>query len=95
LTGERERHVLEGHSRVLPSVREVIAAALYDPDQVRNRPWRPGELLFVKRTEEGDVVVVVTLDDDPVDDQRPPRTWVVSAFPTRVEPLSAILWTKP
>ena len=73
---------------------EAVADVLLDPDEVRHRPWRYSQLLFVRIGEDGDRVVVVTVDDEPIDDQRPPRTWVVTAFATPDEPLSALLWVK-
>lgn len=45
---------------MLPSRRNDLLLALAEPDEVRRRSWRLEELLFVRHSGEGDVVVVVT-----------------------------------
>jgi len=80
---------------VLPPRRSDLALARSEPDEVRRRSWRPGELLFVRHSAEGDIVVVVTLSNEPGNDIDPPRTWVVTAYLSENAPLSEVLWIKP
>jgi hypothetical protein len=77
---------------MLPRRRSDLVLALSEPDEVRRRSWRQGELLFVRHSGEGDIVVVVTLSSEPENDIDAPRTWVVTAYVSGNAPLSEVLW---
>lgn len=95
LTPERVAHIRRAHPELLPSRMEELRAALADPDEVRARSWRPSQLPFVRHGERDDFVVVVTSNDEPVNDADPPRAWVVTAYASADPPLSEVVWSKP
>jgi hypothetical protein len=94
LTDERERHIRHTHGNLLPGRRSDLAATLADPDEVRVRTWRPGELIFVRAVHESELVVVVTIEGEPVNDADPPRAFVATAYVSENPPASAVVWVR-
>lgn len=81
LTDERWAHVRTQHRYFRPEDRDVIAAVLAHPGEIRRRVMDLDELLFVRSFESGErpICVVVTRIDDGE------RWWVVTAYRTDVE----------
>jgi hypothetical protein len=94
LTAERERHIRAEHPAMLSGNGPELALTLADPDEDGWRAWRQSELLFVRGIDDGLFVVVVTVDDEPVNDTGPARTWVATAYVSEYPPLSEIQWAK-
>ena len=74
LNEERERHIGNRHSDLLPAHREYIAPTLADPDRVQISPSDTGVRLFTRWYDDLDkyVVVAVVIDTGP-------RYWIVTA----------------
>jgi hypothetical protein len=94
LTDERERHIQRAHRNLLPGRRSDLAATLADPDEVRVRAWRPGELIFVRAVQERELVVVVVIEAEPVSDADSPRAFIATAYVAENPPASAVLWIR-
>ena len=89
LTDERVTHIRRRHDDVLAPEYSLIRETLTDPDVVRARPTAPDELLFVREFDSLVVdqhVIVVVRQDEPPDDRRAGRFWVITAYRSPDEP---------
>lgn len=98
LTDERVRHIRRRHNDVLTGPGNIIATTLAEPDRVRRRESKPDEAIFIREFDEFEAdsfVAVVVREDDPPDDRRPARHWVVTAYRTEDEPaIGRIEWIR-
>ena len=93
LTQEREQHIEDAHSELLPAHRDKIAEVLADPDVIRQDGQASSERLFSRwYTDLGRgrhvVVVVVSQVSDPV------RHWIVTAYIARRLSRGEIEWRR-
>ena len=89
LTDERERHIVEKHSTLLPDRPDCIAAALSDPDLIRRAPPPDDSIRFCRWFYDLDKYTVVAVVRDPG-----VRHWIVTAYITRRPPAGATLWQR-
>jgi hypothetical protein len=90
LSAERERHIAENHPDLLPEHRDLIAATLADPDQVRSSKRFGNAKLFSRWYAElkgGKHVVVVV-----VDELTAGRCWIITAYMARKLTGGTIEW---
>ena len=74
LNDERERHIEQEHSELLPGCREYIAATLADPDHVQISPSDASARIFTRRYAELTKYVAVVVIINPG-----PRSWIITA----------------
>jgi len=92
LSNERERHIAERHPELLPEHRDLIAATLADPDQIRRSKRFGSARLFSKwyvDLKGGKHVVVVVVSDGDAS-----RHWVITAYITRSLAAGEIEWAQ-
>ena len=92
LTQERERHIAENHPDLLPLHRDLIAATLADPDQVRSSTRFGSARLFSRwyshlGTGKHLVVVAVTAGAEA-------RQWIITAYLARRLSAGFVEWKR-
>lgn len=91
LSEERERHIAQRHPDLLPALRQQLAGALADPDQVR-RSVRFGSARLFSRwyTDlKGGKHVVVVVVSGPAGSE---RHWVITAYIARKLAEGGVEW---
>lgn len=75
LNEERERHISEKHSAMLPDLYRYIATTLAEPEHIQRSQTHANTRLFTRWDEPRAkyVIVVVVSDADP-------RDWIVTAY---------------
>lgn len=75
LNEERERHIRENHSELLPDLYQYIATTLAEPEHIQCSQTHENTRLFTRWDEPRakHVIVVVVSDADP-------RDWIVTAY---------------
>ncbi|MYC32991.1 MAG: hypothetical protein F4X64_07435 [Chloroflexi bacterium] len=75
LNDERERHIREKHSAMLPDLYRYIATTLAEPEHIQRSQTHDNTRLFTRWDESRAkyVIVVVVSDVDP-------RDWIVTAY---------------
>ena len=93
LTQERERHIADRHSDLLPEYRDCIAETVLEPDEVRLSARLRNARLFTRWFESvrGDkyVVVITVSDATPTH-----RHWFITAYITRKLGEGTVEWKK-
>ena len=92
LSDEREQHIAERHPDLLPEHRDLIAATLADPDQIRRSKRFGSARLFSKwyadlKGGKHVVVVVVSAGEGS-------RHWVITAYIARNLAAGEIEWAQ-
>ena len=75
LNEERERHVRENHSELLPDIYRYIATTLAGPEHIQRSQTRDNTRLFTRWNESRAKYVIVVVVSDP-----DPRDWIVTAY---------------
>jgi hypothetical protein len=81
LTDEREAHIAELHTELLPGRLNAIAETLLEPDSVRRAARSVNTRLFTRWYDDlvgGKFAVVVVISD-----ATPRRNWIITAYVTR------------
>ena len=75
LNEERERHISEEHSELIPDLYQYIATTLAEPEHIQRSQTHENTRLFTRWDEPRAkyVIVVVVSDADP-------RDWIVTAY---------------
>ncbi len=92
LTRERERHITERHSEVLPGRIDLVALALAEPDEIRLDPEYSATRKFIRRCDGlsvGKFLVVIVVSRN----GRRDRHWIVTAFVSGRRPRGEVEWT--
>jgi hypothetical protein len=91
LTDEREQHILEGHSDLLPQHLDLLRQTLLEPDTIHRSPRRFDTLLFSRWYDElygGKHVLVVVA----IQESNGARHWIVTAHILRKAVPGEALW---
>ena len=75
LNEEREQHIRENHSELLPALYEHIAATLAEPEQIQRSQTHANTRLFTRWDELRAKYIIVVVVSDP-----DPRDWIVTAY---------------
>ena len=89
LNAERERHIGEEHSTLIPDHTGYIASVLADPDTIRLKAPPDDTTLFCRRFYDLDKYVVVVVVNHPG-----PRNWIVTAYVTHRLARGETLWER-
>ena len=99
LTPERMAHIAAHHPELPADIANSIAAALFDPDEVRSDRRFPGTRLFSRWFDgllKGKILVVAVVSDEPESaGGGVGRHWVVTAYPARRITQGVIEWSRP
>ena len=90
LNEERERHIRDEHSELLPSRLHLVASTLADPDLVLRRETSTGiSFPFCRWYDElGNYVIVAVVRD------HTPRDWIVTAYIAGRLPKGETIWER-
>ncbi|MDE2785041.1 MAG: hypothetical protein OXL37_00105 [Chloroflexota bacterium] len=88
LNDERERHIAEKHSQLLPNRPDHIATTLADPDLILRKDPEDETILFYRWFYDLDKYVLVAVVN------HPGRDWIITAFVTRRLQRGEIIWQR-